>query len=114
MELIINNNLFNVKCMITKKDTEMGMMGKTFDNSFDCMLFMMGDGDHSFWMKNCIIPLDIIFIKNKKVNIIHHNCEPCRTNECERYSGDGDMILELEGGACRKYDIVEGDRVYFN
>ena len=65
MELIINNNLFNVKCMITKKDTEMGMMGKTFDNSFDGMLFMMGDGDHSFWMKNCIIPLDIIFIKNK-------------------------------------------------
>ena len=40
MELIVNNNLFNVKCVITTKDIQKGMMGKRF-NGFDGMLFFM-------------------------------------------------------------------------
>lgn len=114
MELIINNNLFNVKCVFTQKDTNEGMMGKKFNNKFDGMLFFMKDEPHHFWMKNCIIPLDIIFIKSNIIDKIHHNCKPCVTEECERYSGDGDLVLEILGGSCRKYDIKEGDRLYFN
>jgi uncharacterized membrane protein (UPF0127 family) len=114
MDVIINNNLFNVKCVMTSKDTQTGMMGKKFDESFDGMLFMMSDGEHSFWMKDCIIPLDIIFIKANTISKIHHNCKPCLTKECDRYSGDGDLILEVYGGTCEDYDIKEGDRVYFD
>jgi uncharacterized membrane protein (UPF0127 family) len=114
MDIIINNNLFNVKCMVTKKDIQYGMMGKQFNDTFDGMLFMMDNDNHSFWMKNCIIPLDIIFISNNKVSKIHHNCPPCETDECERYEGTGDLVLELDGGTCNKYDITEGDRVYFD
>ena len=102
MELIVNNNLFNVKCVITSKDIQNGMMDKKFDKSFDGMLFIMKDGDHSFWMKNCIISLDIIFIKDNKIN---------KTPECDHYTGNGDMILELKGGTCIKYDIAEGDTI---
>ena len=40
MDVIINNNLFNVKCVITSKDTQQGMMGKKFDDTFDGMLFI--------------------------------------------------------------------------
>jgi uncharacterized membrane protein (UPF0127 family) len=76
MELIVNNNLFNVKCVITTKDIQKGMMGKKFDKSFDGMLFIMKDSNHSFWMKDCIISLDIIFIKNNKstkyIIIVNH------------------------------------------
>ena len=114
MDVIINNNLFNVKCMITSKDTQQGMMGKKFDDTFDGMLFIMNDTEHSFWMKNCIIPLDIIYIKNNIITGIHHNCEPCVKTPCDRYRGNGDMILEVMGGTCKEYDIIEGDRVYFN
>ena len=114
MELIINNNLFNVKCSITDKDTQNGMMNKKFNDDYDGMLFLMKDEPHSFWMKNCIIPLDIIFIKANSIIKIHHNCKPCITDECDHYKGSGDMILEVLGGTCKKYDIVEGDRIYFN
>ena len=114
MELIINNNLFNVKCVLTKKDITEGMMYKKFDNTFDGMLFFMRDGEHHFWMKNCVIPLDIIFIKANSIYKIHHNCKPCFTNECDHYSGEGDLVLEVLGGTCNRYDIKEGDRVYFD
>jgi hypothetical protein len=64
MNISINNHKFTVKTMVTQKDTQKGMMGKDFDSTFNGMLFLMDYGQHCFWMKNCIIPLDIIFIKD--------------------------------------------------
>ena len=111
MKVKINNNLFDVKTLLTSKDTQKGMMGKKFDGSFDGMLFLMKNKSHSFWMKNCLEHLDIIFIGDNQINKIHHNCKPCFTDECERFKGDGDLVLELPGGTCKKYDIKEGDEV---
>jgi len=62
-QIKINNNLFDVKSVYTDKDISNGMMNKTF-NGFDGMLFFIKPGDQSFWMKNCLIDLDIIFISN--------------------------------------------------
>jgi uncharacterized membrane protein (UPF0127 family) len=41
----------------------------------------MDDKEHSFWMKNCITSLDIIFIKNNKITKIHKECKPCKTED---------------------------------
>ena len=108
MDIKINDNLFDVKCVLTSYDIQNGMMNRKFDD-FDGMLFMMNDDKHNFWMKNCIIPLDIIFIKNNKITKIHHNCKPCRTNDCNYYDGHGDMVLELPSNSCLKYEIKDGD-----
>ena len=107
----IGNNEFIVKTMVSPSFTQMGMQGRTFDDTFDGMLFLMDDEEHNFWMKNCKVPLDIIFIKNGIISKIHHNCDPCKTPECDHYEGSGDMVLELPGSECKKYDIKEGDRV---
>jgi hypothetical protein len=111
MFLTINNNIFDVKCLITEKDISEGMMGKKFDSDFDGLLFFMNLGNHSFWMKNCIVPLDIIFIEDGEVQTIHHNCPPCKETPCESYKGFGDLVLELPGGTCKKYDIKEGSLI---
>jgi hypothetical protein len=113
MELVINNNLFNVKFVMNRRDIERGMMNKKFNKDFNGMLFLMPDKEHSFWMKNCIISLDIIFIKDNKITKIHKNCKPCRDEKCKRYPGKGDMVLEINGGDCDKYDIIVGDKIIF-
>jgi uncharacterized membrane protein (UPF0127 family) len=110
-EVIINNNLFNVVTMISEKDIESGMMNNSFGGEFNGMLFVMKPGQHSFWMKNCKTHLDIIFIKNMKVSKIHKDCPPCDKEKCQTYQGEGDLILEINGGDCDKYDIKEGDSV---
>jgi hypothetical protein len=113
MIIKINNNKFKVKPMITKKDTQKGMMGRDFDSTFNGMLFLMDKGHHSFWMKGCIIPLDIIFINGDTITKISHNCQPCKTDECPNYMGSGDTILELKGGTCKKLGIESGDIIRY-
>lgn len=113
MRLKINDNEFLVKIMLTKKDIAEGMMNKKFNSDNHGMLFIMDDGDHNFWMKNCIIPLDIIFIKDNTITSIHHNCQPCKTNDCQNYKGSGNYVLELNGNTCEKYGIKKGDLITF-
>lgn len=113
MLININSKIFKVKSVFTDKDISKGMMNKKFDSSFDGMLFIMSKGQHCFWMKNCLTNLDIIFIEGDIIKKIHHNCIPCKTENCENYCGNGDLVLEVEGGTCKKYDITEGDTLRF-
>lgn len=113
MKITINQHKFIVNTMITSKDKENGMMGKKFKSPNQGMLFLMNDGEHCFWMKGCSIPLDIIYIQNNKITEIHHNCEPCKTNNCKNYCGYGDLVLELTGNTCKNLGIKKGDLISF-
>ena len=109
----IKKEIFKVKVCNSETEKQIGMMGKKFIG-FDGMLFLMGEGEHSFWMKGCKIPLDIIFITpDLKISEVHHNCEPCTTDNCESYVGYGKYILECEGGRCESEGIDIGDSVSF-
>ena len=113
MRVKINKNIFEVKTLTDKKSQSIGMMGKTFDDTFDGLLFIMGGEKQCFWMKNCIVPLDIIIIKNSIISKIHHNCQPCTDDDCPSYCGKGNVVLEIAGGVCKSSNIVEGDSVKF-
>lgn len=82
------------------------------------MLFIFdSSGDYPFWMKNTLIPLDIIWIsKDKKVVDIKENAKPCRSEMCETYSpkSDAKYVLEINGGLANKYKIKVGDALSFN
>jgi uncharacterized membrane protein (UPF0127 family) len=113
MNVKVGKNLFNVKTLVSPKEQKVGMMGKRFDDTFNGLLFLMGGDDQCFWMKNCIIPLDIIIIRNNVIVNIHHNCPPCLDEDCPSYCGNGNIVLELEGGSCEKLDIEPGDVVEY-
>jgi uncharacterized membrane protein (UPF0127 family) len=116
MNVTIGDNTFKVKLCTTQKSISEGMMGKNFNETFNGMLFMMpSKTEQSFWMYNCIIPLDIIMIDGDTINTINYNCEPCtNNNSCELYKGFGDKVLEIAGGTCERLGIKKGDRVSFN
>lgn len=113
MKLSINDNIFKVKIQTSPKETQEGMMNKNFDKTFNGMLFVMRNQEHCFWMKNCIIPLDIIFIDNDVITKIHHNCQPMTNESHKNYCGEGNFILEIKGGTCKKLGIKKGDVVTF-
>jgi uncharacterized membrane protein (UPF0127 family) len=114
MRVKINNIELNVKSLIDKKSQMIGMQQRTFDSSFDGLLFIMGGKKQCFWMYNCIIPLDIIMIKNNVIVNIHHDCPPCNDQEsCPSYCGNGNIVLELEGGSCERLGIEPGDTIEY-
>jgi uncharacterized membrane protein (UPF0127 family) len=113
MKVKINENIFKVKTLIDKKSQSIGMMGKTFDHNFEGLLFLMGGKKQCFWMKNCIQNLDIIMIKNNVIVNIHHDCPPCNEPPCPSYCGRGNIVLELNGGACEELNIQPGDSVEY-
>lgn len=110
MYVKINDNIkLKVKTCISKNEISKGMMGKRF-RGFDGMLFFMVPDSHCFYMKNCIIPLDIIFIDSDlTISKIFNNCPPCSDENCEHYCADGKYILEVPGGFCEENQIFEGD-----
>ena len=113
MKVKINENIFKVKTLIDENSQTLGMQNKNFDNTFDGLLFLMGGKEQCFWMKDCIIPLDIIMIKNNVVVNIHHDCPPCKGDDCPSYCGKGNIVLELEGGTCEEVGIEPGDSVEY-
>jgi uncharacterized membrane protein (UPF0127 family) len=105
----IGENMYNAEYLSTPEDIQRGMMGR---NSLDgCMVFKMGMGHHSFWMKNCLIPLDIVFVNKNIISRIHHNCPPVNSNSLNppKYTGIGDHVIEFPGGSCTNFKV--GDRV---
>ncbi len=74
------------------------------------MVFKMGKGHHSFWMKNCLIPLDIVFVLNNRISRIHNNCEPAGNRiNVPKYTGIGDHVIEFPAGSANNFKV--GDRV---
>ena len=51
--------------------------------------------------------------RNNVIVNIHHDCPPCRGNECPSYGGNGNIVLELEGGTCDYLGIEPGDTVEY-
>ena len=110
MKLIVNDNIFKVKLVVNPEAIKKGMMFQKFDDSFNGMYFIMPKLENQcFWMKNCIIPLDIIMLDNDVITKIHSNCPPCDNEDCISYCGYGDRVVELPAGACEQLNIKEGD-----
>ena len=108
MSVHINNKTFPAEYLSTPEDIEKGMMGREELNG--CMVFKMGKGHHSFWMKNCLIPLDIVFVNKNRISRIHHDCQPSgRELNPTRYTGIGDHVIEFPSGTCQGWKV--GDRV---
>lgn len=112
MELIINKNTYPLELMLTEPQIKKGMMGR--NKLGGGMLFVFDNvSPRAFWMKDCRIPLDIIYLTNGRVNKIYNSCPPCGRLECPNYPGVGDSVLELNGGTAKKENIQKGDKLRF-
>jgi len=74
-------------------------------------LFPRDDESHQFWMKNTLIPLDIIWLDAQgKVLYISANTPPCKADPCPNYGPDFAIasVLEIAGGMAEKEKVTVG------
>ena len=92
-----------------------GLMFREFLDDSEGMLFVFeNEKIQSFYMKNTLIPLDMIFIgSDHRIVGIVREAEP-RTLKSRSVGVASKYVLEVPGGFCSKRDVHFGDTVLFD
>jgi uncharacterized membrane protein (UPF0127 family) len=103
---------FLVEVATTDEAKDLGLMNRSELPDGQGMLFDFSPPQLvSMWMKNTLIPLDMIFIRpDGRILRIAQNTEPLSTFAIPS-GGAVKGVLEVNGGTARKYGIAPGDRV---
>ncbi len=103
---------FRVELARTPQEQAKGLMFRTAMGPNEGMVFPFDPPrGASFWMRNTVIPLDLIFvapdgrISNIAANAIPYDESPLSS------TGDAKAVLELNGGRAAQLGIVAGDKV---
>lgn len=102
----------------TPQERARGLMFRTELGADEGMIFDFTTTDsqpsrQGFWMKNTVIPLDIIFVKvDGTIDSIGANAEPYSL-ESVRSTGPVMYVLELAGGRAAELGLEPGDSVSF-
>jgi uncharacterized membrane protein (UPF0127 family) len=81
------------------------------------MIFLFPQaGEYPFWMKNTLIPLDMIWM-DAEHRIVHiaHDVPPCKADPCPNYppNAKASSVLELATGVAAKHHLANGDVLRF-
>ena len=116
-KVCINENCFFVEIADSDEEREIGLMGRSFLEENNGMLFVFDfEGKHGFWMKDTLIPLDIIWINSdEEVVFIKEKANPCNEKKCEIFTPDkkAKYVLEINSGKIKELGIKIGDNVKF-
>ncbi len=104
-----------VEVAATPEHWQQGLMFRTELADDKGMIFLMGEPPRvvSFWMKNTLIPLDMVFIdKDWRIANIRDNATP---KDETGVSSEVEVIavLELAGGRAQALGLEMGDQVVF-
>jgi len=105
-------HVFKVEVAASPMDQERGLMFRAVMGADEGMIFPMDPPRRTaFWMKNTVIPLDIIFIgPDHKVLNIFANAVPYDLTPLPS-DGDAGAVLELNGGRAAQIGLKAGDTV---
>ncbi len=105
----------NVKVELARTQEQLmfGLMNRTFLDNGSGMLFIFPDSKpRNFWMKNTLIPLDIIFFDENLTIVRIHHAVPCKSDPCRPYDSGYPVkfVLEVKAGMTGTHGLGEGDR----
>lgn len=107
-----DSHAFTVELAVTPQEMSKGLMNRDEMPENAGMLFLFpAKQPVAFWMKNTLIPLDMIFIDDDgTIKNIHVNAQP---HSLDKIWSDGPVksVLEINGGLSEKLGIAAGDTV---
>jgi len=117
VSIYTDSGILNISAEIADNESERryGLMFRESLGEYSGMLFVFDrEQPVSFWMRNTIIPLDMVFI-NESLDIvgIQHNAEPCKADPCTSYVSGVPVkyVLETNGGFCMQNGVKEGNKI---
>ncbi|MBR9707162.1 MAG: DUF192 domain-containing protein [Candidatus Diapherotrites archaeon] len=116
VELITNSGTVRVLVEVADIDAErsQGLMFRASLAENAGMWFVFdGEKQRTFWMKNTLIPLDIIFVDSEFKVVDIKSAVPCESDPCTTYSSKSpaQFVLEVNAGFAKKHSLSIGDVV---
>ena len=104
--------LFLVELAKNDYERQKGLQCKKYLKKNEGMLFIWSDEDsRSFWMKNTVIPLDLIFINSKfEIVDIYFDATPF-SKKSIRSQKRAKFVLELNSGVFKNKGFNVGDKI---
>lgn len=120
-KVVIGNATIFVDIAETSEEKQRGLSGQSSLAKDGGMLFLFNnDAYQSFWMKDMLFSIDIIWINNGKIIYIHENVDPPQPgipdSKLSLYTPPTaiDKVLEVNAGFSEKHGIKVGDVVDFS
>ena len=115
--LFPNGKSVTAELASTDEERTRGLMFREKILSDQGMLFVFPTENlYSFWMKNTLIPLDILWLDaSKRIIHVERSVPPCRRDPCPSYGPNipALYVLELQSGAADAYGLDLADRLDF-
>ena len=115
--LYIGSEKFTVEIADTVEKQARGMMfRKNVPDDFGMLFIYNAEDYHGYWMKNCLVHLDIIYLnKEKQVVDMYINVPPCKEEPCKTYVTHvpAQYVLELRGSRAKEINLKIGDSIFF-
>lgn len=117
----IGEHIVKLEVATTDVEIQRGLMFRTSLADDAGMVFLFRPPRPvNFWMYNCLIHLDMLFVKDGKIVKIFENVPPCKSkdyHDCPTYPpGEGILVsevIEVKGGYAKEHGVKEGDNVSF-
>jgi uncharacterized membrane protein (UPF0127 family) len=104
--------VYRLELALTPEDQAQGLMFRESLPDRTGMLFVFQESaTHHFWMKNTMIPLDMIWMdETGRVAFVSAQTPPCKADPCPTYGPDSavSQVLEIAGGMAEKEAIRVG------
>ena len=109
----LKGHKFDVEQANDPASQERGLMFRDSMPDDHGMIFNFADEQpRTFWMKNCRMPLDILYFDaNYKLVSMQQRVPACRSDPCPTYPSEGpaQYVLELNAGVADKLGVKPGD-----
>ena len=110
----LKNTCFSIELARTSAEYQRGLQMRQSLADDAGMLFVFKEkGYDSFWMKDTLIPLDMLWLdRDGTILHIENAVPPCEKEPCPVYSPAimSSYVLELNAGTCRRLGVELGDR----
>lgn len=115
-KICFQKQCFTIEIADTDQERQQGLMFRENMPDDHGMWFVFGeDNYYSFWMKNTLIPLDMIWLdKGLKVVHIEEFVAPCKKDPCPSYATPvpARYVLELNAGIVQEIALEVGHQGY--
>jgi uncharacterized protein len=110
-----SGRVFALEVARTPEQQARGYMGRVEIPREEGMIFpSRTPAVRKFWMKNCFVPIDMIWLdRDNRVVAIENSAPPCKADPCPVYGPDVPSwsVLEVRGGEALAEKLAVGDRL---